>query len=60
MVLVGTVVTLLGFLIAVMSLGMASGVGGRLAMVVVGIAVSLFGIMGLLNPAYLKHAIWRK
>ena len=29
-------------------------------MVVAGIAVSLFGIMGILNPAYLKNAIWRK
>lgn len=60
MVLVGLVITLAGFLLAVMSLGMVSSVGVRLAMVVAGIAVSLFGMMGMLNPAYLKNAIWRK
>jgi len=28
--------------------------------VLLGIAVSLFGIMGLLNKHYLKNAIWKK
>ena len=51
---------LLGFAISVASLGMASAVSARLIMVLLGIAVSLFGIMGILNPAYLKHAIWKK
>ena len=60
MVLVGLVVTLLGFGIAVSSLGMASATSGRLAMVLVGIVVSLIGIMGVLNQAYLKNAIWKK
>lgn len=60
MVLIGLLVTLLGFVLSVMSLGMASSVNGRLVMVLAGIAVSLFGIFGLLNPAYLKKAIWRK
>jgi hypothetical protein len=35
-------------------------VGGRMAMVLIGMAMSLFGIMGLINRAYLKNAIWRK
>ena len=60
MVGIGLVVTLLGFVIALMSLGMTNSVNSRMIMVLVGIAVSLFGIMGLLNPAYLKNAIWRK
>ena len=60
MVFAGIVITLLGFLISVMSLGMMSSVGGRMAMVLVGLAVSLFGIMGVINRAYLKNAIWRK
>jgi hypothetical protein len=38
----------------------ASGVNTRLLIVVLGIAVSLFGILGMINPAYLKNAIWRK
>ena len=45
---IGIVVTLLGFIIAVMSLGMTSSVNGRMIMVLVGIAVSFFGIMGLI------------
>jgi hypothetical protein len=60
MAIVGLLVTLLGFLIAALSVGIASGVGARLGIVVLGIAVSLFGIMGLVNPAYLKNVIWRK
>jgi hypothetical protein len=60
MILIGILVTLLGFVVAFLSLGMTTDVNARLAMVVVGIGVSLFGIMGLINKAYLKNAIWRK
>ena len=60
MVVVGLFVTFLGFVISVASLGVASAVSGRLIMTLLGIGVSLFGIMGVLNPAYLKHAIWKK
>jgi hypothetical protein len=59
MVAVGLLVTLAGFLITVSSLGLASSVGARLVIVLVGIAVSLFGIIGFINPAYLKNAIWK-
>lgn len=59
MILVGILVTLLGFVISVLSLALGS-VGGRLAMVLLGLAVSLFGIMGVLNRAFLKNAIWKK
>ena len=60
MVLAGIAITLLGFVISVLSLGMMSGVGGRMTMVLIGLAVSLAGIMGVINRAYLKNAIWRK
>ena len=60
MILVGILLTLLGFVISVLSLAITSSVGGRLAIVLVGLAVSLFGIMGVLNKAYLKNAIWKK
>jgi hypothetical protein len=43
-----------------MSLGMTQSVNARMAIVLVGIAVSFFGIFGVLNKAYLKNAIWRK
>ena len=60
MAFVGLIVTFVGFLIAVSSVGVMSGTGGRLVMVLVGIGVSLVGILGVLNPAYQKHAVWKK
>ena len=60
LILVGLLVTLLGFLISVLSLTLTSSVGGRLVLVLLGLAVSVFGIMGLLNRHYLKNAHWKK
>lgn len=60
MIYAGILVTFLGFIIAVLSVGFASSVTARLVIVLVGLAVSLFGIMGIINKAYLKNAIWRK
>ena len=51
---VGLIVTFVGFLIAAGSVGIMSSTGGRLVLVLVGIAVSLFGILGLINPSYQK------
>ena len=60
MVIAGLVITLLGFLISVASLAIASDTMARLAIVVVGMAVSLVGIIGVINRAYLAKAIWRR
>ena len=60
MIIAGIVITLLGFLISVFSLSMASSNSGRLIIVLVGLAVSLIGIIGVINRAYMKNAIWRK
>ena len=60
MALVGLVITFAGFLIAASSVGVMDSAGGRLVMVLAGIVVSLFGIIGVLNPAYMKDAIWKK
>ena len=60
MIIAGIVITLLGFLISVASLGATSSVGGRMIMVLVGMAVCLVGIIGVLNRAFLSKAIWRK
>ena len=60
MVALGLLITLAGFLLAVMSLGMSSSVNGRLFMVLAGIVVSLFGIIGVINRAYLKNPIWKR
>ena len=60
MAVVGLIVTLAGFAIAVASLGVSSSNSVRLVMVLFGIAVSLGGIMGLINPAYQKNAVWKR
>ena len=60
MAFAGLAVTVVGFLIAAGSVGLMSGTSGRLLLVLVGIAISLFGILGLINPAYQKNAIWKR
>ena len=60
MAIVGLAVTFAGFLISAASVGITSGSGGRLVIVLIGIAVSLFGITGLINPAYQKEALWKR
>ena len=60
MVFLGLLITLLGFVISLLSLGMTTSVNARLVMVLVGLAVSFTGIIGVINRAYLKNAIWRK
>jgi hypothetical protein len=60
MTFVGLAVTFLGFVIAFISLGVTDSTGGRMGMVLVGIIVSLAGIMGVITPAYQKTWIWKK
>jgi uncharacterized membrane protein required for colicin V production len=60
MTFVGLAVTLLGFVIAFMSLGVTDSTGGRMLMVIAGIVVSLVGIMGVITPAYQKQWIWKR
>ncbi len=60
MILVGIAITVCGFVISLLSLGMASTVNGRLMLVLLGLAVSLFGIIGLINRAYLKNPVWKR
>jgi hypothetical protein len=59
MKLAGVLVTLLGFVISILSL-LLSSTAGRLAVVLLGLALSLSGIIGILNRAYLKNPIWKK
>ena len=57
---IGVIITFAGFLLAAASVGITSSTTGRLGAVVVGIVISLIGIMGVLNPAYQKNAVWKK
>ena len=60
MIIVGLITTVVGFLIAVASLGATDSNSLRLVIVLAGISVSLVGILGILNPYYLKNAIWKR
>jgi hypothetical protein len=60
MVFVGILVTILGFIISLLGLGLTASVGARMIAALLGIAVSLFGIIGLINKAYLQNAIWKR
>lgn len=60
MTLAGLVVTLAGFLVAASSVGLTTSNGTRLVIVLVGIALSLGGILGMINPAYQKNALWKR
>jgi tellurite resistance protein TehA-like permease len=48
-----------GWLLPVVGLGMTASTGARLVLCLVGIAISVFGIAGVLNKAHQKHAIWK-
>ena len=60
MTFVGLAVSFLGFVIAFISLGVTDSTAVRMGMVLAGIAVSLFGIVGLITPAYQKTWIWKR
>ncbi|HEY3442032.1 MAG TPA: hypothetical protein VGK29_14835 [Paludibaculum sp.] len=59
-VAIGLLITFLGFLLSLFSLSLTTSVGTRMAMVLAGIALSLIGIVGVVNRAYLKNAIWKR
>ena len=60
MVAVGLLIMLAGFLLSLLSLSLASSVGVRMALVLAGIAITFFGLIGVLNRSYLKNALWKR
>ncbi len=58
--ILGLLLAVVGMVVSILSLTITPNPTGRLFIVLVGIAISLFGILGILNRAYLKNAIWRK
>jgi hypothetical protein len=60
MALVGLVITFVGFLLAAASVGISSSTTVRLILVLIGIGMSLAGIMGPINQAYQKNVIWKR
>ncbi len=56
---IGAFIACFGWLLILGGLHVVTGTGGRIALGVVGIAVSLFGILFVLPAAFNKHAIWK-
>jgi uncharacterized membrane protein len=59
MKIVGVLLVLAGWLLPVVGLTMTQSVSARFILSLLGIAVTLFGILGVLNKAHLKQAIWK-
>lgn len=57
--LAGVAVTVLGWLIVLFGLHVTSGVGGRMVTTIIGLIVSLVGVLGILPAACNKNAIWK-
>jgi hypothetical protein len=59
MKIVGVLLVIAGWLIPVVALALTQSNTTRLVLTILGIAITLVGILGVLNKAHLKHAIWR-
>ena len=57
--IVGILLALVGWLIPVVGLTVTQSLTARFVLVVLGIGISLTGILGVLNKAHLKNAIWK-
>ena len=55
----GVLMALVGWLIPVAALTMTQSTAGRMIVTLIGIAISLAGILVVLNKAHLKNAIWK-
>ena len=60
MKLIGILLALAGWLLPVAALTMTQSMAARFGACVVGIVISLVGILGVLNAAHQADAIWKK
>lgn len=58
--LIGILVVVAGWVVAMSGLFFTSSNTGRLIFAIGGICISVFGILGILNQYYLARAIWKK
>jgi hypothetical protein len=59
MKLVGGIIAALGWFITLYGMRLVEGTNGRIVLALVGIGVSLFGIIYILPTAFNKNAIWK-
>jgi hypothetical protein len=57
---VGVLLAIAGWLIPVIALNYTQSMGARFFLAFVGIGISLVGILGVLNAAHQKTAIWKQ
>ena len=60
MKLAGVLIAVFGWLLATGGLLITTSNGGRLTFCIVGIAISLFAILSILNKAHQKEAVWKR
>ncbi len=60
MKLVGLIIIVIGWLLATVVALQVGSLGARFALAIVGIVVILCGLIGVLNKAHLKTAIWKQ
>ncbi len=60
MKIVGLLMALVGWLIPLLALSMTQSGAARLAAALIGIIISLVGILGVLNKAHQEDAVWKK
>ncbi|HEX4425666.1 MAG TPA: hypothetical protein VH079_09730 [Terriglobales bacterium] len=59
MKLVGAFLAALGWIVTLVGVHLVDSTGGRITFALVGIALSLVGIIGVLPAAFNKNAIWK-
>jgi hypothetical protein len=60
MKIVGLLLALIGWLIPILTLSITQAPGALFAACLIGIAISLVGVLGVINRAHLADAIWKK
>ncbi len=60
MKILGVVLAIFGWLLPVMALSWTSSTGVRLVLCVIGILITLTGILGVLNKAHQKDVVWKR
>ena len=56
---IGLLMAIVGWLIPVLTLVLTQSTTARLIVCVVGLAISLFGILVVMNKAHVKEAVWK-
>lgn len=59
MKITGLLLAVVGWVIPVVGLTLTQSLSARFIMAVIGIGISLIGILGVLNKAHMKDAIWK-